>query len=156
MLHFHRARIDTHTEDTDIRLPNGTRVTPGTQGGWRYVVRWIGIFFDRKLSFKHHVQVRLMAASRSFNALHSLVRHETGLSPSTTPTLHRACVLSRSDFGAEIWWSGQKALEQKLQLQQNTALRRILNAFSSTPIIAPHNETAIPPVKIRLNHKKWK
>jgi hypothetical protein len=156
MLHFHWARIDTHTEDTDIRLPNGTRVTPGTQGGWRDVVRWIGIFFDRKLSFKHHVQVRLTATSRSFNTLHSLVRHETGLSPSATRTLYRACILSRSDFGAEIWWSGQKALEQKLQLQQNTALRRILNAFLSTPIIALHNEIAIPPVKIRLNHKKWK
>jgi hypothetical protein len=78
-------------------------VTPGTKEGRKDVVRWIGIQFDRKLSFSHHVKVKLTAASRSFNALYSLVRHETGLSPSTTHSLYRACILSRSDFGAEIW-----------------------------------------------------
>jgi hypothetical protein len=103
LLHFHRARNDTHSAETNITLPNGTSVTPGTKEGRKDVVRWIGIQFDRKLSFSHHVKLKLMAASRSFNALCSLFRHETGLSPSTTRSLYRACVLSRSDFGAEIW-----------------------------------------------------
>jgi hypothetical protein len=48
------------------------------------VVRWIGIFFDRKRTFKYHVTTKVMAAMRTFNALCSLVRHETGLSPSAT------------------------------------------------------------------------
>jgi ribonuclease HI len=43
-----------------------------------------------------------------------------------------------------------------LQLQQNRALRRILNAFTSTPIIALHNEAAIQPVCIRLDQKQRK
>jgi hypothetical protein len=71
-----------------------------------------------------------------------------------TRQLYQACVTSRSDFGAEIWWNRQRNLEQALQLQQNAALRRILNAFSSTPTLALHNETAIPPVSVRLNHKQ--
>jgi hypothetical protein len=43
-----------------------------------------------------------------------------------------------------------------LQLQQNRALRQILNAFTSTPIVALHNEVAIHPVSIRLDQKQWK
>jgi hypothetical protein len=106
LLHFHRARDDTHTSSMNVKLPNGTVVTPGTQGGPKDVVRWIGIFFDRKLTFSYHVKTKLTAASRSLNALCSLVRYETGLSPSATRSLYLACVTSRSDFGAEIWWTG--------------------------------------------------
>jgi hypothetical protein len=59
--------------------------------------------------------------------------------------IHQACITSRSDFGAEIWWQGQKNLETTLQLQQNAALRRILNAFCSTPV------TGIPDDSIHCN-----
>jgi hypothetical protein len=73
MLHFHRSRRDVVTEETEIRLPHGTVVEPGTRGGKSDVVRWIGIFFDRKLTFKYHVTTKVAAATRAFNALLSLV-----------------------------------------------------------------------------------
>jgi hypothetical protein len=56
-------------------------VEPGTRGGKKDVVRWIGVFFDRKLSFNHHVHTKLASARRTFAAVSSLVRHERGLSP---------------------------------------------------------------------------
>jgi hypothetical protein len=84
MLHFHRSRWDVITEETKIQLPHGMVVEPGTRGGKSDVVRWIGIFFDRKLMFKYHVTTKVAAATRVFNALRSLVRHEMGLSPSAT------------------------------------------------------------------------
>jgi hypothetical protein len=43
-----------------------------------------------------------------------------------------------------------------LQLQQNAALRRILNPFRSTPVMALHNDAALPPVAVRLTHKLCK
>jgi hypothetical protein len=76
------------TEDMKIRLPNGTIVAAGTRGGKQDVVRWIGILFDRKPSFTYHVCTKMTAASRAFNALCSLVRYETGLSPSATCQLY--------------------------------------------------------------------
>jgi hypothetical protein len=153
MQHFHHSRRDVITEETKIRLPYGMVVELGTRGGKSDVVQWIGIFFDRKLTFKYHVTTKVMAAMCTFNALRSLVRHETGLSPSAMRLIYQACVTSRSDFGAEIWWQGQKNLEITLQLQQNAALRRILNAFRSTPVTALHNEAALPLVAVRLIHK---
>jgi hypothetical protein len=73
MLHFHHSRRDIITEETKIWLPYGTVVEPGTRGGKSDVVRWIGIFFDRKRTFKYHVTTKVTAATRAFNALRSLV-----------------------------------------------------------------------------------
>jgi hypothetical protein len=156
MLHFHHSRQDIITEEIKIRLPHGMVVEPGTRGGKSDMVRWIGIFFDRKRTFKYHVTTKVMVATHAFNALRSLVRHEIGLSPSAKRLIYQAYVTSRSNFGAEIWWQGQKNLETTLQLQQNTALHKILNAFQSTPVTALHNEAALPPVAVRLTHKLCK
>jgi hypothetical protein len=84
MIHFHHSRQDIITEETNIRLPHRMVVELGTRGGKSDVVQWIGIFFDRKLTFKYHVTTKVAVATRTFNALRSLVQHETGLSPSTT------------------------------------------------------------------------
>jgi hypothetical protein len=46
------------------------------------MVQWIGIFFDRKLTFKYHVTTKVMVATHAFNTLCSLVQQEMGLSPS--------------------------------------------------------------------------
>jgi ribonuclease HI len=114
------------------------------------------MYLDRKPTFSQHVHTRVAAVQRAFLALCRLAHYETGLSPTATRQLHQACVTSRSDFGAEIWWNRQKNLERMLQLQQNRALWQILNAFTSTPIIALHNEAAIQLVSVRLDQKQWK
>jgi hypothetical protein len=102
LLHFHYTRQDTTLDAINMQLPNRTVVKPGMQGGRKDGVRWIGILFNRKLHFTHHVNTKLITMSRSFNALCSLVTYEIGLSPSATGLLYHACVLSRSDFRAEI------------------------------------------------------
>jgi hypothetical protein len=109
------------------------------------------MYLDSKLTFSQHVHTRVAAVQRAFLALCHLARYERGLSPAATRQLHQACVTSRSDFGAEIWCNQQKLLEQMLQLQQNRALWQNLNALTSTPIIALHNEEAIHPVSVRLD-----
>jgi hypothetical protein len=154
MLYFHCARQDTTPNAINITLPNSTIVKPRTQGGRKDIVHWIGILFYCKLRFTHHINAKLISTSRSFNALCSLVKHETGLSPSVTRSLYCVCVQSRSDFSAEIWWIGQKTFTNHLQTQQNTALRCILNTCCSTLIIALHNEATLPPISVRLQSKQ--
>jgi threonine dehydrogenase-like Zn-dependent dehydrogenase len=111
MLHFHQARQDTITEEIKIWLPHGTVVELGTRGGKKDVVRWIGIFFDRKLSFNHYICIKLASTRRTFAAISRLIRHETGLSPLATCQLYQVCIIPRSNYGAEIWWNKQQNLE---------------------------------------------
>ena len=65
--------------------------------------------------------------------------------------LYIACIVSVADYGVPIWWDNQKSLLDKYQKLQNLALRRILGAFKTSPIMAMELEAAIPPPKIRFN-----
>jgi hypothetical protein len=73
MLHFQHSRWAVITEETKIWLPHRTVVEPGTRGGKSDIVQWIGIFFDRKHTFKYHVTTKVTAATCAFNVLRSLV-----------------------------------------------------------------------------------
>jgi hypothetical protein len=57
-----------------------------------------------------------------------------------------------SDYGAEIWFKDQKGYLSKLQNLQNKAARKILGAFSTTPIPALEAEAALVLPNIRLKH----
>jgi hypothetical protein len=102
LLHFHWAQQDVVSEATKVRLLNGTVVGPGMQGRRQDVVRWIGMYLDRKRTFSQHVHTRVAAAQRVFLALCRLACYETGLSPAANRQLHQGCVTSMSDFGIEI------------------------------------------------------
>ena len=65
--------------------------------------------------------------------------------------LYIACIVSIADFGVPIWWNNQKFLLDKYQKLQNLALRKILGAFKTSPIMVMELKAAIPSPKIRFN-----
>ena len=75
---------------------------------------------------------------------------EWGLSSQHLRQLYTSCVLPILDFGAEAWWRGQKGYLDKMQRLQNTASRRILGAFRTSPAIPMEIEASLPPPAIRL------
>ena len=81
---------------------------------------------------------------------------EWGLSPQHLRQLYTSRVTPILDHGAEAWWRGQKGHINKLQKLQNTACRRILGAFQTSPIIPMELETSLPPLEIWLQHTCWK
>ena len=73
-----------------------------------------------------------------------------GLSSQHFRLLYTTCVLPILDFGAEAWFRGQMGYIDKLQVLQNTASRRILGAFRTSPIMPMELEASLPPPAIRL------
>ena len=71
---------------------------------------------------------------------------------SNLPLLRRLPDPPISDLGAEIWWNGQKGYATKLETVRNSALRKVLGAFRTTPTAALQTEAALPPVHVRLHH----
>ena len=131
-------------------LPNGTELHPLPS------VRWLGILLDRKLSFRPHVENRIAAAGRALSSLLRLSTTEKGLTLSNMRQLYQACILPVIDFGSEVWWKGynQDYLVKRIQLVQNTASRRILGAFRSTPTDLLDVEAALLPANIRLQYNQ--
>src|SRR5205085_12184924 len=86
-----------------------------------------------------------------FHQIARLFNTEKGLSFQTMRQLYIACIVSIADFEVPIWWNNQKFLLDKFQKLQNLALRKILGAFKTSPIITMKLEAAIPPPKVRFN-----
>ena len=97
LMHYYKARKKIQNPYVNVILPNGTCIEPSD------VQRWLGFWFDRKLSWKHHIQTRTASAMRVFMALSRLANTERGLSQSALRQLYQSCITTVADFGAEVW-----------------------------------------------------
>ncbi len=133
----------------------------------RPYLKWLGVLFDRKLSFKWHVQE---AASKSLtvsNALRSLGNTVRGVPPLPLQRATKACVLSRAYFAAETWWPGRSRpglsptsrpitnqVEKPIRLLSKvvlTSARAILPVYRTTPTSVLYRESGLLPPEIELN-----
>jgi ribonuclease HI len=142
LLHYSSSKAAT---EATLRLPDSSIITP------KGVVKWLGIYFDQGLTFKHHVNTRTSQAKSAYYRMNRLANIERGLSPYALRQIYLACVTSVSDYGSIIWWRGQKNLLQPLQALQNLAVRKILGVFKTAPIRPMEIEAALPPPEVRLN-----
>ena len=70
LIHFENTR--NASKDT-LQLTNGTILEPNN------VIKWSGIWLDRNLNYKKHVETRISSANRSFFAIQNLMNSEWGL-----------------------------------------------------------------------------
>jgi hypothetical protein len=98
LMHFTTVHKMDTSEECYVQLPNGIRIKPsGTQ-------RWLGLWFDRKLTWKHHIRSNTSSAMRVLIALSRLGNTERGLCQSALKQLYQSCITTVADFGAEVWF----------------------------------------------------
>ena len=141
LIHWNRGKL---ANTVSLTLPNGDKVQPSK------VVKWLGIHFDQGLTFREHVRIKTAKARQAFLRLERLTNTEKGLSPYAFRQLYLACVASIADYGTELWFKEQPGHINTLQKLQNIGLRKILGAFKTSPTTKLELESAIPPVKVRL------
>src|SRR5438876_1964106 len=111
----------------------------------------IFIFCMIKLMTMQHVKIKISAATRIFHQIARLFNTERGLSFQAMRQLYIACITSVADYGVPVWWNNQKFLLEKYQKLQNSALRKILGAFKTSPYMAMELEAAIISPRARFN-----
>ena len=97
------------------------------------------------------MQKKIALATTTLHLLHRLMNSEWNLSTSAKKQLYSACITLISDYGSPIWWSQQKKFEKLFQKLQNSATRKILEAFRFSPSAAMKLKSAILSFKIRLD-----
>ena len=137
LLHWSKAKS---ARKHALVLPNSERIKT------KALVTWLGITFDPNLKFSQHVKIRATQAKQAFSRMARLTNTNKGLSPHAFRQLYLACITSIADYGSIIWYKGQKELIYPLKILQNACLRKILNAFWTTPLIALEIESALPSV----------
>jgi hypothetical protein len=104
LLHFSRRRSD---QDPTSTPSVSARAISVSEGSTRPYLRWLGIMFDKKLTFKFHVKEMASKALTVANALRSLGNTVRGVPPILLQQAVSACVLRKGYYGAETWWPGR-------------------------------------------------
>ena len=102
LIHF-----DNSKNKPSLKLPNGAIVLPSK------VVKWLGMYYNEKLSFKEHIAFRASKAKQAFYRVQRLTNISRGLSPFAIRQLYLACVTSVIDYGSLLWWK----TENKAQIR---------------------------------------
>lgn len=111
--------------------------------------KFLGVHFDKKLSWNAHVSITLAKASRNLNAIKILARGKTGLNFRSLVRLYKSLIRSRLEYGAVILSSLSKSQTYSFEVLQNAAMRSIIGAFKSTSVALLNWELNIEPIDFR-------
>jgi Reverse transcriptase-like len=128
-----------HTGDSLLR-PKDT---------WRY----LGFFFDRKLSFKEHIRFYSTKALTTVNAMGMLGNSMRGLTPMQKHLLYWSCVVPVMTYGLQLWYFKgarvQGSIKALSQVQAH-AVHWITGCFRTTPIGGMESLEGLLPMHLLL------
>ncbi|RXW11931.1 hypothetical protein EST38_g13925 [Candolleomyces aberdarensis] len=118
---------------------------------WRY----LGFYFDRKLTFKEHICYYTTKALTTVMAMRMLGNSTRGLSLRNKRILYRACVVPIATYGHRLWYyEGAKvkgALKSLKSMQRKAALW-ITGAFCTSPTGGVESLAGLPPISRQDGH----
>ncbi|GFT26303.1 RNase H domain-containing protein [Trichonephila clavipes] len=124
-VHFCRKRgihPDPEIRIRDIQIP----VVPD--------VRFLGVIFDRRLTFLPHILQLRKRCEKSLNLLKVLSNTSWGADRTSLLRVYQAIVLSRIDYGCVAYGSACNSTLQKLDPVHHMALRICSGAFRTSPV----------------------
>ena len=168
-VHFSRKRQFANPEiqlppspfQTDVLEPRVVKPVAKNRS-----MRWLGVYFDPRLSFNDHAE---KMASKGRRAAAGLIVLANKVQRVDTKTMHRAVhayILPILTYAVSAWWPGRTRTNKngktiwnrvdghlkKLDKAQNVALRAILPVWKTTPIKIMQKEAATPPIEHTLNY----
>jgi hypothetical protein len=115
-------------------------------------LKYLGFFFDSRLSWKHHIEVMCNRARASLKSLQLLGNSVRGLDQAKWRLAYNAICLPVLTYGCQLWYTGKQIiLVRKLQIVQNDAVKLISGTFRTTPREPLHQLLNILPMDLRLN-----
>lgn len=117
--------------------------------------KYLGVTFDRKLSFRSHFRAVLCAAEKRLNGLRRLRGRDLGFSPAAAVQVYKTLIRSVMEYGAAAWVGRLtfKSDTQAFQVLQNKCLRASLRLPWRTRISELHRRAGIMPFRKRIIHR---
>jgi hypothetical protein len=149
LFHFTRANsgFDRPLDLGYAPYTGGNPLRPKTF--WRY----LGFWFDRKLTFPEHVRFYTTKALTTVMAMRMLGNSTRGLSPRNKRILYRACVLPIATYSHRLWYfkgAKVKGVLKSLTSMQRKAACWITGAFHTSPTGGVESLAGLPPIGLHL------
>jgi len=136
-------------------------------------IRWLGVWFDRKLKFNHHVMKRTTQASIVAHHIRSLANTQRGPPAASLRKAVLSCILPILTYGAEAWYAGttktrktllqngsrdvstrQEHLVEEVAKILNGAIRAVLPVWKTTPSDTLYRDSGIPTARVALEQTR--
>lgn len=135
---FTRKRI---IPDTGPIFINNTAIE------WSEVVKYLGVFLDRKLLFKTHIERTLVKANTAKSQVFCLICKNSKMNIKNKLLIYKLYIRPILLYASPTWCIASKTNLNKLQTFQNKILRLILNAPWFIRNIQIHNDLQIKTIK---------
>ena len=112
-------------------------------------IKFLGVMFDKKLSFGSHINMLANKVRHSLNILKVVSHFDWGADRTTLLRLYKSLCLSKIDYACQIYSSACKSHLEKLDVVHNLALRICTGAYRTSPVESLYIESGIPPLEIR-------
>ncbi|OJT07610.1 hypothetical protein TRAPUB_1516, partial [Trametes pubescens] len=144
--HFSRKRADPTLDLGEAPFTGDTPLKPVP------VLRHLGFYLDKKLTFRAHVRFYGARAASTAQSLLMLGNSIRGMPPAQRRTLYKSCVVPLMTYGCQLWYrrKGTKWHLEFLRKAQNTAARWITGAFKTSPRGGMEVLAALPPIRLHI------
>lgn len=112
-------------------------------------VKYLGVIFDKKLTFSSHISDLAIRVKSSLNILKVVSHIEWGADRSTLLRLYTTLCLSKIDYACQIYGCAAETNLKKLDIVHNLALRICTGAYRTSPVDSIYVDSGIPPLSIR-------
>ncbi|KAI5738326.1 hypothetical protein M8J77_005509 [Diaphorina citri] len=113
--------------------------------------KFLGLIWDSKLKWNHHVDYVKSRAMNALNMLKMVNNKQWGLCRESLLKFYSAYVLPIFDYGSMIYGSAKNNVLSKLNPSHHTGIRIVTGAIRSSPVPSLYVESGIPPLSIRRN-----
>ena len=112
--------------------------------------KFLGIIFDKKLSFIPHLEYLRDKCSKAMKLLRVIAHTDWGADQQTLLKLYRTLIRSKIDYGCYIYGATRKSYLKSLNTVHHEGLRLVLGAFRTSPVESLYSEAYEPPLKLRF------
>ena len=111
--------------------------------------KFLGVIFDRKLSFIPHINYLKAKCQKALQLLRVVAHTDWGADKSTLLKLYRSLVRSKLDYGCFIYGSARKSYLRCLDSIHHLGLRLALGALRTSPVESLYVEANEAPLSLR-------
>ena len=116
--------------------------------------KFLGVIFDRKLSFIPHIKQLKAKCQKALNLLRVVAHTDWGADCKVLLNLYRTIIRSKLDYGSIIYGSARKSYLEMLDPIHHQGLRLALGAFRTSPsesLLAEANEPSLYNRRLKLS-----
>ena len=115
---------------------------------------FLGVTFDRTLSFKHHVLSLRKKFHSRFRAFRSMASASWGPSKESLCSLYKSFIRPILTYASPGWFPFSSPTHiTSVERMHRSSCRVITGCLSSTPIPLLHIEALLPPLRVTLTHQ---